>query len=77
MGTSLAARPDTRLLPAGESLWRVVDPRGIVIGHIQELTDGADTRFRARLYRPSRGSFLELGEFWSQDQAIECLRLTH
>ncbi|WP_156378762.1 hypothetical protein [Microbacterium sp. Root61] len=73
---ALSAAAPYRLLPAGGSLWRVVDARGLVIGHIQEFTDGGDTRFRARRYRPASRSFLELGDFWSREQAVECLRFT-
>lgn len=68
------ARPHAvRLAAAATGLWRVVDGVGRVIGHIQTLTSDGETRFRARRFHaPTRG-FRDLGDFWSADDAIDCL----
>lgn len=84
MNTTASARlsppPRTRygrFIAAGPGLWRVVDPRGLVIGHIQRIGDGTDARYRARRYRPSRRGFSDLGDFWSAEDAVDCLRFAH
>ena len=63
-----------RLVPAAPSLWRVVDSAGIVIGHLQEAAHPAGVRFRARRLHATSHRFRDLGEFWSADEAVECLR---
>ena len=67
------ARP-VRLAGAAPSLWRVIDRSGRVIGHIQALVQSDGVRFRARRFRAATRAFIELGEFWSIDDAIDCLR---
>ena len=54
-------------------LWRVVHADGSVRGHIsrRECADGP--RFETRLLLPGRLRGMVLGEFWSLDDALECL----
>ena len=59
---------------AGHDLWRVVDPSGHVIGHVQSVDDPLGVRFRAKRYHAPSTRFRELGEFWSADDAVACLR---
>jgi len=80
--TSLCALPpptrasNVRLVAAGPLLWRIVDRGGRVIGHLQTVRDGSGIRYRARRFHaPSRG-FHDLGEFWSVDDAVECVMFT-
>ena len=63
-----------RLLDAAPSLWRVVDRSGRVIGHLQVLAQSGGIRYRARRFRAAPRAFLELGEFWSAADALDCLR---
>ena len=63
-----------RLIAAAPSLWRVVEPGGRIIGHLQAVTEGEDVRFRARRWHPVSHAFLDLGEFWRPDDAVDCLR---
>jgi hypothetical protein len=63
-----------RLAPAAPSLWRVVDTAGRVIGHLQALADDAGVRYRARRFHSTTRAFRDLGDFWSADDAIDCLR---
>jgi hypothetical protein len=63
-----------RLAPIGEGRWRVVDPTGLIIGHIDARPDPSGVRYRARRYHPGARAFVELGAFWSVDDAVDCLR---
>ncbi|MDN3494486.1 hypothetical protein QL996_00960 [Planococcus sp. APC 4015] len=63
-----------RLDPAAPSLWRVVDAAGRIIGHLLALRDDTGVRYRARRFHAGVRRFLDLGDFWSADDAVECLR---
>lgn len=71
-------RPDVRtplrLTPAGPSLWRVSDERGLIIGHLGARAGEQGVRYVARRFHPSTAAFRDLGEFWSPDDALQCLR---
>lgn len=71
---SIAAGVPVRLAEAAPSLWRVIDRSGRVIGHLQALALGGDIRYRARRFHASTRTLIDLGDFWSPDDAIECLR---
>lgn len=62
------------LADAAPALWRVIDRSGRVIGHLQALGQGGSVRYRARRFHAASRAFLELGEFWSAADAIDCLR---
>jgi len=68
----LSRAANVRLVPAGPLLWRIVD-RGRVIGHLQAVREGADLRYRARRFHTPSRAFRDLGEFWSVDDAVECV----
>ena len=63
-----------RLAPAARALWRVIDHTGLVVGHLQSVADTRGTRYRARRFHPDSRVFRDLGDFWSADDALECLR---
>jgi len=63
-----------RLAPAAPALWRVLDKTGKVIGHLQAVSQRGGVRYRARRFHPASRAFRELGEFWTADDAVECLR---
>lgn len=63
-----------RLVQAADALWRVLDSRGIVIGHLQVIRLGEQLRYRARRYHAPSRRFRDLGDFWSADDAVDCLR---
>ncbi|GAA2013546.1 hypothetical protein [Microbacterium ulmi] len=65
-----------RLVSAAPSLWRVIDGNGRVIGHLQVLSIGSERRFRARRFHAATRAFRDLGDFWSADDAVDCLRFT-
>ena len=62
------------LARAAPALWRVRDASGRVIGHLQALPLADGIRYRARRFHAASRAFRELGEFWSADDAIDCLR---
>ena len=66
--------PAERLQRAGHDLWRVLDPSGQVIGHVQSFSHPLGVRFRAKRYHAPSTRFRDLGEFWSADDAVACLR---
>lgn len=67
-------RAPVRLDIASAALWRVIAD-GRVIGHLQEIVTDSGIRYRARRYHPTTRAFRDLGDFWSADEAVDCLRL--
>lgn len=63
-----------RLSAAAPALWRVTDASGIVIGHLQAVAFAQGVRYRARRFHPASRSFRDLGDFWSADDAVDCIR---
>jgi len=62
------------LIRASASLWRVVDRREHVTGHLRVVATPEGTRYRAERYVPRSGGFVEVGSFWSPDDAVAVLR---
>nr|WP_235929033.1 hypothetical protein [Marisediminicola senii] len=79
---SPAAHPPTvrRGLTAtqlNDGLWRVTGTSGAVVGYVEGLDAGATAggqRFRAKRFLARQKRFTIDGEFWSMDDALECLR---
>lgn len=75
LGTPLLSpRTPVRLARAAASLWRVIDSDGRVIGHLLGLIGDDGLRYRARRFSPASHGFRDLGDFWSADDAVDCLR---
>ena len=70
----LTQNPDLRLAHAAALLWRVIDRTGHVIGHLQAIAAHGGVRYRARRFHSASRCFRDLGEFWSPDDAVDCLR---
>lgn len=68
-----ARRADVR--SAGDGLFRILDARGRIAGHVQLVIAAHGVRFRARRYSPARHAFADLGDFWKADDALSCLPL--
>jgi len=64
-----------RLAAAAPGLWRVIDGRGRIIGHLEARAERQGVRYRARRFHAASRTFRDLGEFWSADDAVDCLRL--
>jgi len=69
----LSRAANVRLVAAAPLLWRIVNRAGRVIGHLQSVRVGSDTRYRARMFHAPTRAFRDLGEFWSPDDAVECV----
>ncbi|HYI52178.1 MAG TPA: hypothetical protein VEX42_11480 [Microbacterium sp.] len=72
----LSRARNVRLVAAAPALWRIVGPSGRVIGHLHAVRQGHDVRYSARRFHAPSRTFRELGEFWSADDAVECVILT-
>lgn len=70
---ALSPHARASLSRVGADLWRVVDHRGLVIGHLQFVAHPLGVRYRARHFHPPTVRFRDLGDFWSADDAVECL----
>lgn len=59
---------------AGAALWRVIDRRGTIRGHLRVVADPLGIRYRAERLQLPTGSFVLVGEFWAADDAVAALR---
>ncbi|WP_439592573.1 hypothetical protein [Microbacterium sp.] len=71
---TISPRSPVSLSRAAATLWRVIDRDGRVIGHLQAIVVADAVRYRARRFHASIRGFRDLGEFWSADDAVDCLR---
>jgi hypothetical protein len=62
-----------RLVAAASRRWRVIDRRGRIVGHLDAVADPRGVRYRARRYHPTARAFVDVGEFWSPDDAVASL----
>lgn len=62
-----------RLVAVRDSLWRVIARDDRIVGHLERLDTAEGSRYLAKRFITSRASFASLGEFWSADEAIDCL----
>lgn len=63
-----------RLIAVRDSMWRVIAPDERIIGHLERINTEEGELFRAQRFVTSRARFSALGDFWSADDAIDCLR---
>jgi len=68
------AVPGIRLVSAGPALWRVLDRSGRAIGHLQAVLKTDGVAWRARRFHRLTRDLRDLGDFWSPDDAVDCLR---
>ncbi|MFJ6652509.1 hypothetical protein ACIQLJ_06920 [Microbacterium sp. NPDC091313] len=65
-----------RLQRVGEGRWRLSHGSGLVIGHLSVRATDSGWRFAAERFDARARAFRRVGEFWSSDEALECLRLS-
>jgi hypothetical protein len=68
------ARAGIALVKLRGDLWRMTRPTGEVLGYVERFPTIAGERFRAKRLLARQGRFVVDGEFWSVNDAIECLR---
>ncbi|HSP76324.1 MAG TPA: hypothetical protein VLO31_08945 [Cryobacterium sp.] len=61
------------LVPVTEGLWRVSNPSGMVLGHIERRTEADGDRFAARRLLAATRT-MNVGSFWRIDDAADCFR---
>lgn len=71
-GSRPVARPGLHLVPLNDELWRVTRPSGEVLGYVEQFRVRAGLRFRSKRFIARQRRFVEMGEFWSMDDAIDC-----
>ncbi|UWF78508.1 hypothetical protein [Microbacterium neungamense] len=69
-----ALRGPEHLERAADHLWRVVDERGSIRGHLRVVADPLGIRYRAERLHLASGTFRLVGEFWQADDAVAALR---
>lgn len=57
-----------------DDLWRVTRPSGEVLGYVERISTAAGHRFVAKRMLQRQRRFLPIGEFWTEDDAMECFR---
>lgn len=67
-------RRDINLVQLHDELWRVTRADGDVLGYVESFMEPRGRRFRSKRFIVLHKRFLELGEFWSFDDAVDCLR---
>ena len=70
--TQAVARPGLHLVQLHDELWRVTRPSGDVLGYVEQFRVRAGLRFRAKRFIARQRRSVEMGEFWSMDDAIDC-----
>jgi hypothetical protein len=70
------SHPGLTVLALHASLSRVTRRDGAVLGYVELLAppSSSDRPFLAKRLRPRAQGFLEVGRFWSADEAVDALR---
>ena len=74
---SLLERPvrnGINLVRLHDDLWRVTRSDGEVLGYVEGFDEPRGRRYRSKRLIALQRRFLPLGEFWSFDDAVDCLR---
>lgn len=73
-GGAVAQHRGVRVLTLHDALWRVTRTDGEVLGYVESFEEPRGIRFRAKRMIPLNKRFIVRGEFWSFDDAVDCLR---
>lgn len=74
-GTKSTVRRGLSLVEISPTLTRVTRITGEVLGYIEVVGAGKDRAFSARRLISDGRGMLPLGEFWAEDDAVDCFRL--
>ena len=67
-------RRDINIVQLHDELWRVTRTDGDVLGYVESFMEARGRRFRSKRLIALHKRFIPLGEFWSFDDAVDCLR---
>ena len=67
-------RRDINLVQLHDELWRVTRADGDVLGYVESFVEPRGRRFRSKRLIALQKRFISLGDFWSFDDAVDCLR---
>lgn len=67
-------RRDINLVQLHDELWRVTRADGDVLGYVESFMEPRGRRFRSKRLIALQKKFVPLGDFWSFDDAVDCLR---
>lgn len=72
----VATHPNLTILALHGRLTRVTRRDGAVLGYVElmEPASNEDRPFLAKRLRPRAQGFLEVGRFWSADEAVDALQ---
>jgi hypothetical protein len=70
----VAAHPGITILALHGSLSRVTRGDGAVLGYVERIDTSDERPFLAKRLRPRAQGFLEVGRFWTADDAVDALR---
>ncbi|GAA3741032.1 hypothetical protein GCM10022239_15960 [Leifsonia bigeumensis] len=62
------------LVQLHDELWRVTRVDGEVLGYVESFLEPRGRRYRSKRLIALQKRFLPIGEFWSFDDAVDCLR---
>lgn len=68
------SRNGITLVQLHDELWRVTRPEGDVLGYVESFLDPRGRRYRSKRLVAVHKRFINIGEFWSFDDAVDCLR---
>lgn len=71
-GTTAVSRPGLRLVQLHDELWRVTRPSGEVLGYLERIGVQTGVRYRAKRFIARQRRFIEMGEFWNMNDAVDC-----
>ncbi|CAN5515044.1 hypothetical protein BH10ACT6_BH10ACT6_01150 [soil metagenome] len=70
----MAAHPGITVLALHGRLTRVTRGDGAVLGYVESVETSEERAFLAKRLRPRAQGFLEIGRFWTADDAVDALR---
>lgn len=68
------AEQHMQLRHVAPDLWRVSIGDVQIVGHLRRIVEAGQERFIAQRYHGGDGAFRELGRFWREHEALDCLR---
>ena len=69
-----AAHPGITVLALHGRLSRITRHDGAVLGYVELIDTTEERPFLAKRLRPRAQGFLEIGRFWTADDAVDALR---